>query len=106
GRQTDKTKLSNDDTAPRVPKGFKTEFRQKGLASLSAKTRIEGWRKRGEGSTTDQELLISTLRKAGQILGEYYLEPGPRDAVSNGRDDRRQKVREAAQFATAPVKVE
>jgi hypothetical protein len=29
---------------------------------------------------TDQELLISTLRKAGQILGEY-LEPGPRDAA-------------------------
>jgi hypothetical protein len=28
---------------------------------------------------TDQELLISTLRKARQILGEY-LEPGPRDA--------------------------
>jgi hypothetical protein len=28
---------------------------------------------------TDQELLISTLRKAGQILCEY-LEPGPRDA--------------------------
>ena len=27
----------------------------------------------------DQELLISTLRKARQILGEY-LEPGPRDA--------------------------
>ena len=81
-------------------------IRQKGLASLSAKTGIEGWRKRGEGSTTDQELLISTLRKAGQILGEYYLEPGPRDAVSNGRDDRRQKVREAAKFVTAPVKVE
>ena len=52
---------------------------------MSAKTRIEGWRKRGEGSMTDQELLISTLRKAGQILGEYYLEPQPRDAVSNGR---------------------
>jgi hypothetical protein len=28
---------------------------------------------------TDQELLISTVRKAGEILGEY-LEPGPRDA--------------------------
>jgi hypothetical protein len=28
---------------------------------------------------TDQELLISTLRKARQILGEY-LEQGPRDA--------------------------
>ena len=28
---------------------------------------------------TDQELLISTLRKAGQILGEY-VEPGERDA--------------------------
>jgi hypothetical protein len=28
---------------------------------------------------TDQELLISTLRKAGKILSEY-LEPGPRDA--------------------------
>jgi hypothetical protein len=28
---------------------------------------------------TDQELLISTLRKAHQILGEY-LEPGTRDA--------------------------
>jgi hypothetical protein len=28
---------------------------------------------------TDQELFISTLRKARQILGEY-LEPGPRDA--------------------------
>ncbi len=28
---------------------------------------------------TDQELLISTLRKAGKILGEY-LEPGTRDA--------------------------
>ena len=54
---------------------------------------------------TDQELLISTLRKAGRIVGEY-LEPGPRDAVSNGRDDRRQKVREAAKFVTAPVKVE
>jgi hypothetical protein len=28
---------------------------------------------------TDQELLISTLRKAGQILGDY-LAPGPHDA--------------------------
>ena len=28
---------------------------------------------------TDQELLISTLRKAGKILGEYH-KPGPRDA--------------------------
>ena len=28
---------------------------------------------------TDQERVISTLRLAGQILGEY-LEPGPRDA--------------------------
>jgi hypothetical protein len=28
---------------------------------------------------TDQELLISALREAGQILCEY-LEPGPRDA--------------------------
>ena len=28
---------------------------------------------------TDQELLISTLRKAGRIIGEY-IEPGPRDA--------------------------
>jgi hypothetical protein len=28
---------------------------------------------------TDQELLISTIRKAGQIIGEY-IEPGPRDA--------------------------
>ena len=26
---------------------------------------------------TDQELLISTLRKAGRIIGEY-IEPGPR----------------------------
>jgi hypothetical protein len=29
-------------------------------------------------SMTDQELLISTLRKAHQILGEYF-EPGTRD---------------------------
>ena len=29
--------------------------------------------------TDHQELLIATLRKATQILGEY-LEPGPRDA--------------------------
>jgi hypothetical protein len=28
---------------------------------------------------TDQELLISTLREAGQILGDY-LAPGPHDA--------------------------
>jgi hypothetical protein len=28
---------------------------------------------------TDQELLISTIREAGQIIGEY-IEPGPRDA--------------------------
>jgi hypothetical protein len=28
---------------------------------------------------TDQELLISTLRNAGRIIGEY-IEPGPRDA--------------------------
>ena len=28
---------------------------------------------------TDQERAISTLRLAGQIIGEY-LEPGPRDA--------------------------
>ncbi len=28
---------------------------------------------------TDQELLISTLRKASRIIGEY-LEPGPHDA--------------------------
>ena len=28
---------------------------------------------------TDQERVISTLRLAGQIIGEY-LEPGPRDA--------------------------
>ena len=28
---------------------------------------------------TDQELLICTLREAGQIICEY-LEPGPRDA--------------------------
>ena len=28
---------------------------------------------------TDQELLISTIRKSGEITGEY-LEPGPRDA--------------------------
>jgi hypothetical protein len=28
---------------------------------------------------TDQELLISTIRKAGQIIGKY-IEPGPRDA--------------------------
>jgi hypothetical protein len=28
---------------------------------------------------TDQELFISTLRKAGQILGDY-LAPGPHDA--------------------------
>jgi hypothetical protein len=28
---------------------------------------------------TDQELIISTLREAGQIICEY-LEPGPRDA--------------------------
>ncbi len=28
---------------------------------------------------TDQELLISTLREAGRIIGEY-VEPGPRDA--------------------------
>ena len=28
---------------------------------------------------TDQALLISTLRKAGRIIGEY-IEPGPRDA--------------------------
>ena len=28
---------------------------------------------------TDQELLISTIREAGRIIGEY-LEPGPRDA--------------------------
>jgi hypothetical protein len=28
---------------------------------------------------TDQELLISTIRKAGQITGEY-IESGPRDA--------------------------
>jgi len=28
---------------------------------------------------TDQELLISTLREADQIIGEY-IEPGPRDA--------------------------
>ncbi len=32
---------------------------------------------------TDQELLISTLRKARQILGEY-LEQGPRDADETG----------------------
>jgi len=29
---------------------------------------------------TDQELLISTLREAGRIIGEY-IEPGPRDAT-------------------------
>jgi hypothetical protein len=28
---------------------------------------------------TDQALLISTLREAGWIIGEY-IEPGPRDA--------------------------
>jgi hypothetical protein len=28
---------------------------------------------------TDQELIVSTLRKAGEIIGEY-LEPRPRDA--------------------------
>ena len=28
---------------------------------------------------TDQEVLISTLREAGRIIGEY-IEPGPRDA--------------------------
>ncbi len=28
---------------------------------------------------TDQELLISTIRKTGQIIGEY-IEPGPGDA--------------------------
>jgi len=28
---------------------------------------------------TDQALHISTLRKAGRIIGEY-IEPGPRDA--------------------------
>jgi hypothetical protein len=28
---------------------------------------------------TDQEVLISTIRKAGEIIGEY-IEPGPRDA--------------------------
>jgi hypothetical protein len=28
---------------------------------------------------TDQELCISTLRKAGRIIGEY-IEPGPRNA--------------------------
>ena len=28
---------------------------------------------------TDQALLISTLREAGRIIGEY-IEPGPRDA--------------------------
>ena len=33
----------------------------------------------GEGSMTDQELLISALREAGQILCEY-LERGRRDA--------------------------
>ncbi len=27
---------------------------------------------------TDQELIVSTLRKAGRIIGEY-IEPGPRD---------------------------
>jgi hypothetical protein len=27
---------------------------------------------------TDQELLISTFREAGRIIGEY-IEPGPRD---------------------------
>ena len=31
-----------------------------------------------EGSMTDQELIVSTLRKAGRIIGEY-IEPGPRD---------------------------
>jgi hypothetical protein len=33
----------------------------------------------GEGSMTDQEVLISTLREARRIIGEY-IEPGPRDA--------------------------
>jgi hypothetical protein len=28
---------------------------------------------------TDQALLVSTLREAGRIIGEY-IEPGPRDA--------------------------
>jgi hypothetical protein len=28
---------------------------------------------------TDQELIISTIREAGQIIGEY-IEPGPHDA--------------------------
>jgi hypothetical protein len=28
---------------------------------------------------TDQQLIVSALRKAGGIIGEY-LEPGPRDA--------------------------
>jgi hypothetical protein len=28
---------------------------------------------------TDQEMLISTIRKASQIIGEY-IEPRPRDA--------------------------
>ena len=32
---------------------------------------------------TDQELLISTLREAGQILCEYH-ESGPRDVVDSG----------------------
>src|SRR5258708_32440086 len=32
---------------------------------------------RGEGSMTDQEVLISTLREARRIIGEY-IESGPR----------------------------
>jgi hypothetical protein len=32
---------------------------------------------------TDQALLISTLREAGRIIGEY-IEPGPRDAEQEG----------------------
>jgi hypothetical protein len=36
---------------------------------------------------TDQELLISTIRKAGQIIGKY-IEPGPRDDDGTALDWR------------------
>jgi hypothetical protein len=36
---------------------------------------------------TDQELLISPIRKAGQIIGKY-IEPGPRESAALGQEFR------------------